>query len=77
MLRQHGVMRGSMAPSGFTIWLCWKSFLGRAAPALGALSCVGHNAMISFWFVRKRATAIDDITVGQGLGADKARIREI
>jgi MFS family permease len=35
----------------------------------GALSFVGHNALISFWFVRKRATAIGTASMGQGLGA--------
>ena len=35
----------------------------------GALSFVGHNALISYWFVRKRATAIGLASMGQGLGA--------
>jgi MFS family permease len=35
----------------------------------GALSFVGHNALISFWFVRKRATAIGIASMGQGVGA--------
>src|SRR3970282_1277534 len=35
----------------------------------GSLSFVGHNALISFWFVRKRATAIGIASMGQGLGA--------
>jgi sugar phosphate permease len=35
----------------------------------GALSFVGHNALISFWFVRRRATAIGIASMGQGLGA--------
>jgi MFS family permease len=35
----------------------------------GALSFVGHNALISSWFVRKRATAIGISSMGQGLGA--------
>ena len=35
----------------------------------GGLSFVGHNALISFWFVRKRATAIGIASMGQGLGA--------
>ena len=37
--------------------------------AKGALSFVGHNALISFWFVRQRATAIGIASMGQGLGA--------
>ena len=35
----------------------------------GALGFVGHNALISFWFVRQRATAIGIASMGQGLGA--------
>ncbi|MGE5215514.1 MAG: MFS transporter [Chloroflexota bacterium] len=35
----------------------------------GALGFVGHNALISFWFVRHRATAIGIASMGQGLGA--------
>ena len=40
-----------------------------AALGQGALGFVGHNALISFWFVRRRATAIGIATMGQGLGA--------
>lgn len=35
----------------------------------GALSFVGHNALISYWFVRRRATAIGIASMGQGVGA--------
>ena len=35
----------------------------------GALGFVGHNALISFWFVRRRATAIGIAAMGQGVGA--------
>jgi len=35
----------------------------------GALGFVGHNALISFWFVHRRATAIGIASMGQGLGA--------
>jgi MFS family permease len=35
----------------------------------GALSFVGHNALLSYWFIRKRATAIGIASMGQGLGA--------
>jgi sugar phosphate permease len=35
----------------------------------GALGFVGHNALISFWFVRRRATAIGVASMGQGVGA--------
>lgn len=34
----------------------------------GALGFVGHNALISHWFVRRRATAIGIATMGQGVG---------
>jgi MFS family permease len=35
----------------------------------GALGFVGNNALISFWFVRRRATAIGIASMGQGVGA--------
>jgi MFS family permease len=35
----------------------------------GALGFVGHNALISFWFVRRRATAMGIASMGQGVGA--------
>ena len=35
----------------------------------GALGFVGHNALISFWFVKRRATAIGIASMGQGVGA--------
>src|ERR1044071_4816888 len=35
----------------------------------GALGFVGHTALISSWFVRRRATAIGIASMGQGLGA--------
>ena len=35
----------------------------------GALGFVGHNALISFWFIKRRATAIGIASMGQGLGA--------
>jgi sugar phosphate permease len=34
-----------------------------------ALGFVGHTALISYWFVRRRATAIGIASMGQGLGA--------
>jgi sugar phosphate permease len=39
--------------------------------ALGqsALGFVGHSALISYWFVRRRATAMGIASMGQGLGA--------
>jgi MFS family permease len=35
----------------------------------GALGFVGHSALISYWFVKRRATAIGIASMGQGLGA--------
>jgi MFS family permease len=35
----------------------------------GALGFVSHNALISYWFVRRRATAIGIASMGQGVGA--------
>ncbi|HEY1235170.1 MAG TPA: MFS transporter [Candidatus Binatia bacterium] len=35
----------------------------------GALGFVGHNALISYWFVKRRATAIGIASMGQGVGA--------
>ena len=39
-----------------------------AALGQGALGFVGHSALISNWFARRRATAIGIATAGQGLG---------
>ena len=35
----------------------------------GALGFVGHSALISYWFVKRRGTAIGIASMGQGLGA--------
>jgi len=35
----------------------------------GALGFVGHNALISYWFLKRRATAIGIASMGQGVGA--------
>jgi MFS family permease len=35
----------------------------------GALGFVGHSALISYWFIRRRATAIGIASMGQGFGA--------
>src|SRR5262245_34105509 len=51
------------------LWGLYISYGIITALGQGALSFVGHNALISFWFVRKRATAIGIASMGQGLGA--------
>jgi MFS family permease len=61
-----GLVLSSFASS---IWGLYFSYGIVTALGQGALSFVGHNALISFWFVRKRATAIGIASMGQGLGA--------
>jgi MFS family permease len=60
-----------MLLSGFgnSLWHLYFSFGLITAVGQGALGFVGHNALISFWFVRRRATAIGISSMGQGLGA--------
>jgi MFS family permease len=57
--------------SGFTnsLWHMYFSFGLITAVGQGPLGFVGHSALISFWFVRRRATAIGLASMGQGLGA--------
>src|SRR5918996_2788488 len=54
---------------GGTLWDFYFSYGLIAALGQGALGFVGHNALVSFWFVRRRATAIGIASMGQGLGA--------
>jgi MFS family permease len=61
-----GLVSSSFANS---LWGFYASYGLITALGQGALSFVGHNALISFWFVRKRATAIGIASMGQGLGA--------
>ena len=61
-----GLVLSSFANS---LWGLYLSYGLITALGQGALSFVGHNALISFWFVRKRATAIGIASMGQGLGA--------
>jgi MFS family permease len=61
-----GLVLSSAADS---LWGLYFSYGLITALGQGALSFVGHNALISFWFVRKRATAIGIASMGQGLGA--------
>lgn len=57
--------------SGFgnSLWNLYLSYGVITALGQGALGFVGHNALISFWFVRRRATAIGIASMGQGLGS--------
>src|ERR1700752_773258 len=61
-----GLVLSSFASS---LWALYFSYGIVTALGQGALSFVGHNALISFWFVRRRATAIGIASMGQGLGA--------
>src|ERR671914_735501 len=61
-----GLVLSSFANSLFGLYISYGLI---TAVGQGALSFVGHNALISFWFVRKRATAIGIASMGQGLGA--------
>jgi MFS family permease len=61
-----GLMLSSLAHSLLGLYFSYGIV---TALGQGALSFVGHNALISFWFVRRRATAIGIASMGQGLGA--------
>ena len=61
-----GLVLSSFANS---LWSLYFSYGIITALGQGALSFVGHNALISFWFVRRRATAIGIASMGQGVGA--------
>jgi len=52
-----------------TLWDLYISYGLITAIGQGALGFVGHIALISYWFVRRRATAIGIATMGQGMGA--------
>ena len=54
---------------GGTLWHFYISYGLITALGQGALGFVGHNALISFWFVHRRATAIGIASMGQGAGA--------
>lgn len=66
LLVGSGLVLSSFAHS---LWHLYFSYGIVTALGQGALSFVGHNALISFWFVRRRATAIGIASMGQGLGA--------
>ena len=61
-----GLVASSFASSLFGLYVSYGII---TALGQGALSFVGHNALISFWFVRRRATAIGIASMGQGVGA--------
>jgi MFS family permease len=61
-----GLVISSFASS---LWELYFSYGIVTALGQGALSFVSHNALISFWFVRRRATAIGIASMGQGVGA--------
>src|ERR671919_993732 len=61
-----GLVLSSLSNS---LWHLYFSYGLITALGQGALGFVGHNALISFWFVRRRATAIGIASMGQGLGA--------
>ncbi|MGH7828348.1 MAG: MFS transporter, partial [Candidatus Binatia bacterium] len=61
-----GLLLSSFANS---LWSLYFSYGLITALGQGALGFVGHNALISYWFVRRRATAIGIASMGQGLGA--------
>ncbi len=61
-----GLLLSSFAGS---LWNLYISYGVITALGQGALGFVGHSALISYWFVRRRATAIGIAAMGQGLGA--------
>jgi len=61
-----GLLLSALASS---LWDLYLSFGVVTALGQGGLGFVGHSALISFWFIRRRATAIGIASMGQGLGA--------
>ena len=61
-----GMILSSVANSLFGLYFSYGIV---TALGQGALGFVGHNALISFWFVKRRATAIGIASMGQGVGA--------
>lgn len=61
-----GLFLSSFAES---LWHLYFSYGLLTALGQGALGFVGHSALISYWFVRRRATAMGIASMGQGLGA--------
>ena len=52
-----------------TLWHLYFSYGIITALGQGALGFVSHSALISYWFIRRRATAIGIASMGQGFGA--------
>jgi len=52
-----------------TLWHLYFSYGLVTALGQGALGFVGHSALISYWFIRRRGTAIGIASMGQGFGA--------
>jgi MFS family permease len=72
MMPVGGVLVGAgLLLSGYAQSLAHLYFSYGLLTALGqgALGFVGHSALISYWFVRRRATAIGIASMGQGFGA--------
>ncbi len=61
-----GMMLSSLANSLVGLYFSYGIV---TALGQGALGFVGHNALISFWFAKRRATAIGIASMGQGVGA--------
>ena len=61
-----GLLLSSISNSLFGLYFSYGIV---TALGQGALGFVGHNALISFWFVKRRATAIGIASMGQGVGA--------
>jgi len=61
-----GLLLSSISNSLFGLYFSYGIV---TALGQGALGFVGHNALISFWFVKRRGTAIGIASMGQGVGA--------
>ena len=61
-----GLLLTSFAGS---LWHLYLSYGVITAVGQGALGFVSHGALISYWFIRRRATAIGIASMGQGFGA--------
>lgn len=61
-----GMLLSSLAHSLIALYI---SFGIIVAMGQGALGFASHNALISYWFVRRRATAMGIASMGQGVGA--------
>ncbi|MFQ5683786.1 MAG: MFS transporter [Candidatus Binatia bacterium] len=67
-----GLLMGTglfLASRSNALWELYLSYGVVTALGQAGLGFVSHNALISHWFVRRRATAIGIATMGQGVGA--------